>query len=472
MLRRTFALFLLACGFFLGAQAAEKEEPLPKDLPPYGALKPLAAPRASAQKLPNGMTLWLVPRPGFPKVAFALAVRGGRAADAKDRPGLADLLMGALDQGTKSRSAKQIAEEIQAAGGDFTGEADADALNATTQVLASKADAALAILADVFQNATFPDSEVELVKRNAAEALRAQEAEPSFLVRRALAKALFGEHPYSVISATQESIAKTTTAELRQAYAQRFRPDQTLLVVVGDFDGGRMTATIQKLFGQWAAPQEKPVAEAAAPSGANPHAVFFVPRQGSVQTTFALGTFGPTERDPDFPATEVANAIYGGMFGSRLIKNIREDKGYTYSPGAFLQARRAAGILQTRADVRNEVTGAALQEISYEMDRMGATAPLGDELTRAQRYLVGVRALSLQAGASVARQLASLWVQGLPPEELGQLSEKILRVTSAEVESAGRKYFPFARQTIVAVGEEKAIKEQLAAFGVQVKPAP
>src|SRR6266487_5229054 len=157
-------VMVLALSLAAVSRAAEKTTPLPKDLPPYGPLVPFHAPKAEIKKLDNGLTLWLVPRPGFPKVAFALAVRGGMAADPKDRAGLSQLLVATVDEGTKTRSAKQIAEELQAAGGDLSGDARADALLVTTEVLASKAEAALAVVADIFGNATFPDSEVELAK--------------------------------------------------------------------------------------------------------------------------------------------------------------------------------------------------------------------------------------------------------------------------------------------------------------------
>jgi zinc protease len=458
--------------FALSAFAAEKAPPLPKDMPPYGPLVPFNAPQVQANKLEDGLTLWLVPRPGFPKVAFAFAIRGGMAADPKDRPGLSELLLATLNQGTKTRSAKQIAEEIQAAGGDLSGDAQPDAVVVSTEVLAPKAEAALSVLADVLENATFPDDEVALAKRNAADKLRQQESEPSFLARRALAKALFGDYPYSVVAPTQESIANTTAGELKQEYARRFRPDQTLLVAVGDFDAGALTGSVRKLFGSWGGTAGAATASLPPPPKTNPRALFLVARPGSVQTTLAVATFGPTQRDPDYAATEVANAIYGGMFGSRLIKNIREDKGYTYSPFASLQTRRAVGLLQTRADVRNEVTGATLNEMDYELNRMATTSPAADEITRAQRYLVGLKAILLQVQGRVASELASLWVNGLPPEELGGESEKIQKVTVNDVDAAGAKYFPAFRQTIVAVGEEKVAREQLAPFGFQIRSTP
>jgi len=472
MTRRILLVLLIALGLVAAPWAAEKERPLPKDLPPYGPLKTVSAPRVKEERLANGLTLWLVPQKGLPKVAAVVAVRGGMASDPKDRPGLSKLIAATIDQGTKSRTAKQIAEGIQAAGGDLTGDTPADAILIATDVLASKADGGLKILADILQNATFPESEVDLAKRNAADALRAQEADPSFLASRALAQAMFSEHPYGVVSPTQESIAKTTPDELRREYAKRFRPDQALLVVVGDFDVQTMTATLQSLFGSWSAPKEAPIAPLPAPPRQTPHAVFLVARPGSVQTTFAFGGLGPTRRDPDYAAAQVANAIYGGMFGSRMIKNIREDKGYTYSPGAFLQTRREVGAFQTRADVGNAVTGASFNEISYELNRMATTVPTEEEVTRARRFLVGVKALSLQSRGSVGYQLALLWAYGLPPEELGRESEKIQEVAAKDVEAVGTRYFPAARQTVVAVGEEKLIREQFAPFGLEVKPAP
>jgi zinc protease len=469
---RSSVLLLLATWLSFSAFAVEKEQPLPKDLPPYGPLRPISAPHASEKKLSNGVTVWLVPRPGFPKVALALAVRGGMAADSTDRPGISELLVATLVEGTKTQTARQIAEAIEAAGGDLAGTASADELLIATNVLASKTGIALRLLADISQNATFPDSEIELAKRNAADALRTREAEPAFLADRALARAVFGEHPYSIISPTQESISKTSPAELKREYARRFRPDQALLVAVGDFDPQELTAEVEDLFGKWTLPNEAPVASVGQPSPPISHGVFFVERAGSVQTTFALGTLGPTERDTDYIATEVSIALYGGMFGSRLIKNIREDKGYTYSPYAVVETSREAGLLRTEADVRNEVTGASFNEISYEMNRMATTAPGADELARAERYLVGSRAMSLQSAASVVRRFARLWVCGLSPEELGRESEEISTVSATDVEKAGKKYFPASRQVIVAVGEGEVIKDQLAPFGLEVQVVP
>jgi len=465
---KVFALFLSLAS----VTAAQKEVPLPKDLPPYAAEQPLRAPAVQSSKLANGLTVWLVSQRGLPKVAFAVAVRGGFAADPADRPGITELLTKTIDQGTTSRTAKQISQELQAAGGDLSAESSKDFMQVSTAVLSSKVYAGLTILSDILQNASFPDAEVALAKRNLADSLRERESQPSFLAARVMGKVLFGEHPYHVTAPTQESIAASTATDLRNTYALRVRPDQAVLVAVGDFDNDTMLRLAKTQFGGW-----RPPGGAALPSTPRPtlppqHAVFVVVRPGSVQTTLQLGTLGPMRSDPDFEAAEVANAIYGGTFSSRLVSNIREDKGYTYSPGASLRTYRQAGVLITRADVRNEVTAASLNEITYELNRLATTTPSDEELTKAKRFLVGTEAISLQARSAVAAELAKIWVDGLPADEIGIYSQRIAATPTAEVDAAARKYFPAWRSAIVAVGEEKVVRDALAPFGLPIQTMP
>lgn len=459
------ALFI--AGFALGQRT-----PLPKDLPPYGPETPLAAPAVKSTKLDNGLTVWLVPEPGFPKISVALAVRGGFAADPSDRPGISDLLAKTIDQGTANRNARQIAQDLQGAGGDLNANPGRDSLTVSTSFLSSKLDKGLTVFADVARNATFPEDEVTLAKRNAIDQLKQQESQPSFLASRAMAKVMFGDNPYHVMSPTQESIGASTSNDLRKIYAERFRPDQALLVAVGDFDNDQMLSQIKARFDSWKAPATAAGPAPAPYAVAPPHAIFIVPRPESVQTTLMLAMFGPMRSDPDYEAALVANAVYGGTFGSRLVSNIREDKGYTYSPFAFLQTYRAAGVLATRADVRNEVTGPTFNEITYELNRLVTTSPSVDELKQAERYLVGTEAIQLQSRDAVAAELARLWISGLPPEEIGVYGRKVASISADDVNQAARKYFPAAKVAVVAVGEEKVIREALSPFGIPIQGLP
>jgi predicted Zn-dependent peptidase len=464
-------LKLLATVLLLASGAFAEKAALPKDLPAYGPEKPLQAPSVKVTKLDNGLTVWLVSEPGFPKLAFTLAVHGGLAADPADRPGISELLSNTIDQGTKARTAKQIAEEIQATGGDVNAGSGKDSTTLSTEVLSSKADAAITLLADLAQNATFPESEVALAKRNLADSLRQEESDPAFLAARQMAKVLFGDNPYHVTSPTQESITASTSAELQKIYAQRFRPDQALLVAVGDFDNDKLLSQVKAKFGTWKPGTDAPVAAPTHFSNTMKPIVYLVSRPDSVQTTLELGTLGPIRSDADYPASEVANAIFGGTFGSRLTLNIREDKGYTYSPFASLQTYLATGVLITRADVRNEVTAASFNEMAYELNRMATTSPTDEELATAKRYLVGIEAIRLQIRSAVARELARLWVYGLPPEEIGVYGKKIASITGPEVDAVAKKYFPARNVGIVAVGEEKVVRDAFQPFGLTIETA-
>ena len=465
-------LFLMTSFVMPGLVHAQKEHALPKELPPYGPLKPFSAPSVKTIQLDNGLTIWMVSRAGFPKVAAVLAVRGGLAADPASRPGIAEVLANALTQGTKTRSARQIAEQLQAAGGDLDARASQDSIIVSTSVLADKFEQALPVLADVVANASFPDAEVAIAKRNVADSLRQREADPSFLAGRALAKVVFGDHPYSVVAPTQSAIDQTTPADLRQEFARRFQPGQALLVIVGPFEGTGAESALRKAFASWNPAQGAGVQPTSKPDMKFPHSIFLVPRAGSVQTTLRLAYPGPLRQAPDYEAVLTANAIYGGMFGSRLTLNIREDKGYTYSPFATLRTYSQAGFLFTQADVRNPVTGASLNEIDYELNRMATVPPTETELTQAKRYLVGLQAINLQSGGGLASDLANLWINGLPPEEIAHHSEKLEKSSAADVSAAAKKYFAAAHATVIAVGEEKIVRQELEPFALEIKLAP
>lgn len=467
MIFRLVAVWLLLCAF---AQA-QKEAPLPKDLPPYGVQTAFQPPAVKASRLGNGLTLWLVSEPGLPLVSFRVVVRGGLAVDPPDRQGISDLIAKALTQGTKARTARQIAEQIQAAGGELEADSDSDTLSIATMVLSSKAGAALDILADVLQNASFPDNEVAIARQNVSDSLRSQEAKPAFLASRAMARVLFGSGPYSVVAPTQASLARITAEDLRREFSRRFRPDQAILIAVGDFDANAMAASVNRTLGEWKAPPGPAVFAVERPAASAPHVIAFVDRPNSVQTTLVLAGFAPLRSDPDYEATVVANAIYGGAFTSRLVINIREDKGYTYTPGSSLDILRQADSLRSRADVRNAVTGATLNEILYELNRMATTNPTEEEITRAKRYLLGIEAVILQSRGDLAAELASLWVNGLGPDGIARYNQKVAASSASDIESVSKKYFPASRMAIVAVGDEKVIRDALQPFGLPMQPA-
>jgi predicted Zn-dependent peptidase len=463
---------ILALGAALApALSAAEKKPFPRDLPPFGEDKPLPVPQIAQSKLANGLTVWVVKRGGYPRVSVNLAVRGGEAADPKDSAGISDLLADTLKEGTTTRSSRQIAEELQSVGADISTNAAADAIYVTAEGLGSGAPKILEIVADIARNPTFPAAEFELARGNALQGLEAQEATPEYLSRKAFATAVYGEHPYHVVGATRETLQTATPAQAKKEHARRFRPEGALLVVVGDVDAAAVTAAVNRHFGTWKGVGDAPSPVPASPAAA-PRRLFVVNRPGSVQSRIVIGRPVVSATDPGYYPLLVANTICAGSFGSRLVENIREDKGYTYSPGGNVVAREKGGLLNVRADVRSEVTAASLLEMFYELDRMGATAPTAEELSRAKRYQAGLYLLGNQIQGSMAQTLAANWVNGLPPEALGEFVTKVNTVTAEQVREAGQAFYPSAMQTVVVVGDEPKVRSELAQFGTltTVKP--
>jgi predicted Zn-dependent peptidase len=464
-------LFAATTALVPNATVAAEPPPLPKDFPAFGADRPLPVPAIAKSTLPNGLAVCIVRRPAFPKVSAVLVVRGGGVADPAGMEGVSQLLASTLKEGTAKKTSRQIAEELQAIGGDLSVSAGPDAFTLRSSALATGTSRLLDLLAGVALSPAFPPAEVDLAKENALQELEAAEATPEYLASKAFLAAVYGDHPYHVYSASRETIGRTTPEILRKEHARRFRPDQALLVVAGDLDLAATKSVVAKAFGAWKGSGE-PVAASPASPAARGREIRLVDRPGSVQSTVVSGRPGPKVSDADWYDVLVANTIYADAFGSRLVRNIREEKGYTYSPAGAFTTRRVGSLLQLVADVRNEVTAATLLEVFYELDRMAATKPTADELAGAKRYQGGLYLLRNQIQASVAGTLARNWVNGLPPEALGEFVPKVNAVTADAVQAAGRRHFLSSTQTVVVVGDAKEVRPQLELFGAvkEMKP--
>jgi zinc protease len=465
MIRRLLPLLLL------GAAAQAEERPLPVELPPFAAERPLPAPHVVKSRLPEGLTVWVVPRPGFPKADVLLVVRGGMAADPVGQEGMTGLLATGLRDGTAKRSAKAIAEELQAVGGELTTAGSEDAIQLGASGLASGVGRLVEIVADIARHAAFPEKEVALDKDNALETLAADEAQPEFVGRRAFARAVFGEHPYHTVAATKEVIAGVTPEALRREFTRRFRPERALVLVVGDVEPAQVTAAVARAFAGWKGVGEMPPTAkvAAAPSERR---ILLVDRPDSVQAHILVGRLAPTMNEPGYYPALVATTLFGGMFSARLVRNLREDKGYTYTPDSRMRSFEKAGFLGVDADVRNEVTAPSLVETFYEMDRMWATAPTAEELARTKRFLAGLYLLRNQLQDALAGTLAKYWVMGLAPEALAEYVPRINAVDAEQIRGVAQKIFPSLQQTVVVVGDAARIKDALGRFGAVtvVKP--
>jgi zinc protease len=458
---------------FSSISAIAADVKMPPGLPAYGPMRLPEAPKVKSETLANGLTVWLVQQNNLPKVAVTLTLRGGYCADPADARGISDLLAATVKLGTTSLNARQIAERSQASGGDLKAAANTENLTLSIEPLSEHVSDAVSLLADLATHASFPDSEVELAKKNLLSSIQQNESDPKFLALRAFGRVHYGDHPYGVVSPTSAMVEHATPKSLRQLYEDTFAPNQAVIVVVGAIDPAVVLAAIHSSFDQWkSSDHAAPATAAAEPASPAEKKVFFVPRPGSVQTALLMGGPAPIRTDPDYSALEVANAIYGGMFGSRLTNNIREDKGYTYSPYSYLDINGKAGVVITREDVRNAVTGPSYKETVFELNRI-ATVPVSDqELSSAKRYLLGTLGFRLQSRSSVALRLANLWVFGLDAQFIRRDADHIMSSTAEQVQQASGRYLAPDKMSIVAVGEDKVVHEQFAPFNLPVVDAP
>ncbi len=462
--KTTFKTLAIALGLTLASMAQASTTTLPKDLPAYGPEKPLPIPQIAQRTLPNGLTVWVVPRDGLPKIDVALAVLGGTAADDAATPALSQLMAGLLDEGTASRDSRSIAEALQAIGGDYRASADDDAVNIRASALSSHASRLLELVADTALHPSFPAKEVTLAKANALQSLKVQEADPDWQAQRAFGHAAYGEHPYARDSLNEASVAAASPERLKALHDTRFRPDRALLVIVGRIGADEAFKLAEQQFGGWKASGKALADTPPAPRTAAPQRLI-VPREGAVQSNIRYGRPAVPASDPDYIPLTVANTILGGGFTSRITQDIREDKGYSYSPWSRFSANRAGGSTVATVDVRNEVTGATLAELAKLYDSMASQPASAEELTGAKRLVGGIYLLRNQIQGSLTATLANYWVDGLPPTFLGSYVAEANKVTADQVQAMGRKYFAAKDQSIVIVGDPKAIDAQLKPYG-------
>jgi predicted Zn-dependent peptidase len=434
-------------------------------MPAYGKDKPLPVPHIAKKTLSNGLTVWVVPREGVPRVDFVLAVRGaGYASDDKDHPGFANILAGLLNEGTAKHDSRAIAEAAQGMGGSVAAGAAMDGISVSANALASHAGEMVALLAEVARTPSFPAKEVQLTKANALQSLRVSETQPRFRADRAMSQAVFGAHPYGHTEPTVAAINSVSEEMLRAEHAKRFRPDRSLLVITGRIKEADAMKLAQQAFGDWKAQGQALAETPAAPAAAKPVRIL-LERNGSVQSTLRLGSPGIAATAADQIPLRLASTVLGGGFSSRVNINLREEKGYTYGASAGARLMREGGAISGGADVRNAVTGAAISEFLKEYKRIGADLVPADELKMHKRYVAGGYLLSNQMQRAVAGTLASNWLVGLPAEFLGQFVPAIEKVTPEQVRTVGKKYFAPENQSIVLVGDKASVGEQLKEFG-------
>lgn len=433
-------------------------------IPALSAERAVVWPQRTRTKLANGLEVVLVESHTIPKFTAELLFRSGNAAALREASGLAEMAATVVRTGTASRPSRRIEEELRRMGAGLSASAGADSSVISFAGLSEFAPDLLGLVADLAQNASFPADEFERERRQKLEEVKIERTTPGFLAGERLRRVLFGSHPYSVVAPTEEQVQAYRREQLVDFYRQHYRPGNALLIAVGDFSAARMLEQVEKAFGSWRAGKSTP-SQNPAPPALSGRRVYLVHMPGTVQAQVLVGNLAITRKHPDWLRLALANSIYGGAFNSRLVVNIREQKGYTYSPRSTVHALREHGFFSVHAAVRNEVTAASLTEIFYELDRIRALPVGEEELADARNYMSGVFSLGLGTQDGLAGQLATVYLNELPEDYLEKYRDRVRALTAGDVLAAARKYFDSANAQIVVVGDPAHVGEQAALFG-------
>ncbi len=452
------AALLLAAAPLAGTLSAQQPTRPPAPAP----VKPAQFPPFQETVLSNGLRVVLVENHRDPVVAFRLVVPAGKLFDAKGKEGTADMVASLLTKGAGQRSAEQIAEAIEAAGGSLTGFADNDFISLAGSVLASNAPLAFQLLGDAVARPTFPEKEVELVRTQSLSALTLEQSQPASIAARVFDAGLYGDHPYGR-RATPQSVRALTRADLAAYQAARLKPRGALLVVAGDISLDQLKALGEQSFAGWTGyPAAAPTF--GAPPGRARTEIVLVHRPGSVQSNIVVGNLTSGPADPARYAATIANKVLGGGADARLFDILREQKGWTYGAYSSLTRPRGTGAFSATAEVRTEVTDSALVELMAQLRRLGTEPVPATELENAKGALVGSFPLTVETAQQVAEQVARVKTLGLPADYLQTYRTRLTAVTAPTLQQAVRRYVRPQQALVVVVGDGAKIHDRLKAI--------
>jgi zinc protease len=414
-------------------------------------------------QLPNSIDYIIVEQHKQPVVTVTLALPAGGSYAAADKVGLADIFAELLTKGTESRTADQIAAQVEGAGGSISAYADNDFLRITVSALSENLPLAMNVLADVVTHSTFPATELELARTRALSSLQLELSEPSAIAQRVFRHEVYGDHPYGR-NQTPASLRAITRDDILAFYADRVKPAGALLVVAGDVDAAALRRLAQQAFASWrGSPAPAPAAAAVPAHG--PTNILLVHKPGAVQSNILAGFTMITPRDPAVYPLTIMSKILGGGTDARLFLILREQKGWTY--GAYAQFTRPKGIgmFMANTEVRTPVTDSALAELLHQLDRIRNEVPPDSEIAAAKNYLVGSFPLTIQTPEQIANAVANARLRGLPDDYVPRFRDRLAAVTNEELGAADRAFLPTDKMVIVVVGDATKILDGVKRLG-------
>ncbi|NAS13463.1 M16 family metallopeptidase [Poritiphilus flavus] len=433
--------------------AQEKETP-----PEGGTPKNFNLPEKEIISFDNGLKLIMVPYGSIPKASIRINIKTGNINETEDQVWLADLLADLLEEGSTTKSAKQIADEMAGMGGNLNIAVGVHNSSISSSVLYEFAPKAIELMADVLKNPKWPAEELERLKSDMKRDLSVRLSRPRSQAFRDFYAEIYPDHPYGRVYPSEEQIDSYSVEDIKDFYETNFGALRTTIYVAGNFNATEVRNTVERTLGDWreGSPSDYEVAQ---PVTANK--VKIIDRPGAPQSTIYYGMPVADPSHEDFIALDVTNSILGGSFASRITSNIREDKGYTYSPRSVLAENYKTGIWYEMADVTTEHTGASLAEIKKEIEKLQNEPPSQEEMDGIINYESGIYVLQNSTPNGIIRQLIFLDTHDLPDEFLENKVKNMHAVTPRMVSEMTKKYIQPDKMTLIVVGDKAKIESQI-----------
>jgi predicted Zn-dependent peptidase len=462
--RLTLALLLIAATLPLGAQ----QRPDRTTPPAPGPTPALTLPVPQKFTLANGLRVWLLEQHEVPLVQANLVVLSGASADVPGQFGAAAMTAAMLDEGAAGKAALAIADEVEFLGATLSTSASFDASAVRLSTPAAKLGDALGLMAAVALTPDFPADELERLRTERLTGLLQARDDPASLVGLAFPRLLFGpEHRYGTSAGgTETSLKVLGVAELKTFHRSHYRPDNAVLIVVGDTTPAALRPLVEARFGAWKAdgPAAAPFPVRASPQPGT-RQIFLVDKPGAAQSQIRIGLVGVPRSTPEYIALDVLNTVLGGSFTSRLNTNLREKNGYSYGAASRFDMRRAAGPFFATAGVQTDKTAEALKEFFNELNAILRPVP-ADELARFKNYAALGFAGEFETSSQLAGKLEEVAVYGLPDDVFSKYVGAVQAVTSADLTRVAMQYLLLDRMAVVIVGDRATIEAPIRAAGL------
>jgi zinc protease len=454
------------------APAAPSASDYPTTAPVPGPAPTVRVPAPERRALANGLTVEYVRRPEVPAVQAVLVTRGGLSDDPADLPGLASFTAGMLDEGAGGKSALELAAAVDQLGASLSTGASWDAAQVGMYVLRDRLPEALMLMADVATRPDFPQADVVRVRDELVTELTRARDNPGTVANNAFSALVYGDgHPYGRLASTATA-RRFDRGALTRFHRSFYRPQGSTLILVGDVDPAVVHPLVERAFGSWQAGAAPASAALPTPTSAQTRVVL-IDKPGAPQSEVRIGHPGVARDNPDYFPLVVLNTLLGGSFTSRLNQNLREAHGYTYGARSGFGWRRGAGPFQASAAVRTPVTDSSLVEFFRELNRIRAESVPADELQRAKNYVALGLPRNLETNSSLAFGLADLAVYGLDASYYDTYVDRVMAVTSEDVQRVANRYVRPGESVVVVVGDLRTIEPGVRALNlgpVEVRP--